>query len=206
VKVLTAKASPFGRKVCMAIIHCGLTDRIAQVSANPYDAADPLHGYNPLGKVPTLVLDDGTALAESAVIMQYLDVLSDGRLLPAEPVARIRELERQALADGVMDAGALIVMEKRLRPEDSRHQPWVEHQRGKIARTLAALATDLPAAERVQAGSLALAAALGFLDRRGQYPWRVAQPALVNWLERFRDACPAFDMTYLAPEPGWTSL
>lgn len=205
-KLLTAKASPFGRKVWMALLHCGLGERFQQVDANPFDPADALHAHNPLGKVPVLVLDDGTALAESPVIMQYLDHLSGGKLLPADPAARLRELEQQALADGVMEAAALIVGEQRMRPPEKWHLPWVEYQRAKIARTLAFIAKAPPPPERVQTASLALAAALGFLDRRGQYAWRDAQPSLVAWLDAFRAACPAYDQTYLGPEPGYQSL
>ena len=206
-KLLTAKASPFGRKVWIAILHNGLGDRIPQVDANPFNADDPLQSYNPLGRVPVLVLDDDTAIVESTVIMMFLDQLlgGGGRLLPVDARDRIAELQGQALADGIMEAGALIVAEGRMRPVEKRHMPVVERLRDKIRLGLAALAKAPPDPRRVQAASIALACALGFLDRRGQYDWRSAQPSLVAWLDTFRAACPAYDQTHVPPEPGWVS-
>ena len=202
-QLYTAKASPFGRKVWIAMLHHGLGERVARIDSSLGNPEDPMYLLNPLGKMPVLVTDDGLVLHDSPVIVEFLDGLTGGTLLPANPADRLMELQMQSLADGIMDAGALIVGEVRDRPAERRHQPCVEHQRTKIRRGIDAAASALPAPERVQIAAIALACALGFLDRRGQFDWRRARPELIAWLDRFRSACPAFDQTFVPPEPGW---
>src|SRR6266702_8623905 len=92
--------SPFGRKVRMAISHLGLSDRIEQVKADPMDPADALRRDNPLGKIPTLVTDDGKPVFDSRVILEYLDhVAGGGRIIPTAWPARIEALTLQAMCD-----------------------------------------------------------------------------------------------------------
>ncbi len=105
------------------------------------DPADVLRRDNPLGKIPTLVTDDGSAVFDSRVILEYLDHVAGGdRLIPAKWPARLEAITMQALCDGVMDASILIVYEARHRPAELHHQPWLEYQRGKIVRGLTAFA------------------------------------------------------------------
>src|SRR5690606_39166729 len=101
----------------------GLIDRIDIVPADTNNASDALRTQNPLGKIPTLVLDDGQTLFDSRVILDYLDHLAGaGRIIPDKPHARFAALRMQALCDGIMDASILQVYEVRFRPETARHQ------------------------------------------------------------------------------------
>jgi glutathione S-transferase len=193
----TSAASPFGRKVRMAIEVLGLAPQISVVAADTNDPSDTLRQQNPLGKIPTLVLDSGEALFDSRVIVEHLNAL-DGRdlLIPAGP-ARLGSLRQQSLADGLLDAALLQVYEKRYRPDTHHVASWVELQQGKVDRALAFAEQNLPtsAAEQPHIGEIALAAALGYLDFRFDGRWRSSHPALAQWLAQFAKRCPAYDAT-----------
>jgi len=188
--------SPFGRKARLAALRLGLADRIKVVDADPLNAEDPLRKDNPLGKIPALILDNGQAVFDSRVILEYLDHLAGGgKIIPTDFDARIKALTTQALADGVMDAGVLIVYESRHRPAEIHHKPWLDYQRGKVERSLAALAANPPDPTRFDVASLTTACAIGYIDWRKQVDWRANYPALVAWLDAFRAATPEFDQT-----------
>ena len=191
----SSPASPFGRKVKIAAIELGLMDRIEVVAADTTDPSEVLRQQNPLGKIPTLVLEDGTALFDSRVIVEYLDHLAGRKLLPSDG-ARFAQLRLQALADGICDAALLQVYEARFRPEDTRNADWLAHQDGKVARGLAALEAappQLPGNPRI--GEIAQACTLGYLDLRFGGAWRAAHPKLVAWLDDFAARVPAFEAT-----------
>lgn len=191
----SSPASPFGRKVKMAALEYGLMDRIEIVAADTTDPSDPLRQQNPLGKIPTLILEEGTTLFDSRVIVDYLDHLSGGKIVPAGQ-ERFLQLRLQALADGICDAALLQVYEGRFRPEEGRNANWLAHQEGKVARGLAALEAAPPAfPNRPHIGEIALACALGYLDLRFAGNWRAAHPKLVAWLEDFVARVPAFEET-----------
>ncbi len=188
--------SPFGRKARIAALRLGLADKIKVVDADPLKADDPLRKENPLGKIPALVLDNGQVVYDSRVILEYLDHLAGGdKIIPADFDARIKALTMQALGDGIMDAGILIVYEGRHRPAEIHHQPWLDYQRGKVERGVAALAANPPDPKSFNAGTISLACALGYLDWRKQVDWRAAHPSLVGWFDSFRAATPEFDKT-----------
>ena len=193
----SAPASPFGRKVKIAAAVLGLSSRFTTVDADTMSETDSIRRENPLGKIPTLVLDDGTTLYDSRVIVEYLDHLAGGgQVIPAETASRFRSLTLQALADGIMDAALLQVYEGRWRPSD-RHEPrWVNHQAEKIARALTALEATPPLV-LTDVGAIALACALGYLDLRFAGEWRAGHPNLLAWLDRFSIAVPAFEATAL---------
>ncbi|MNV44218.1 putative GST-like protein YibF [compost metagenome] len=194
----TSPASPFGRKVRMAIDVVGLTADVRVVNADTSDPADSLRQQNPLGKIPTLVLEDGQALFDSRVIVEYLDVI-DGRgiLVPPGALERIGALRQQALADGLLDAALLQVYERRFRPETLQMESWVVNQRSKVERALDAFSVQLPARRDVgpHIGEIALAAALGYLDLRFDGRWRVTHTPLAQWLDDFAQRVPAFERT-----------
>jgi glutathione S-transferase len=171
-------------------------DRVRVENGDTLDPNDPLRKENPLGKIPVLTLDDGRHVFDSRVILEYFDHLAGGgKILPADPDKRLDCLRLQALADGIMDAAILVVYEGRYRPEDKRHEGWVEHQRDKASRGLAALDGFLPDASEFNAGTIAAACALGYVDWRRQVDWRALNPKLVAWFDSFRAACPEFDKT-----------
>lgn len=185
--------SPFVRKV-MAVLHdTGLGPQVRLIPAGGTPVAPgtmPLD-KNPLGKIPTLVLDNGQALYDSRVICRYLDDLAGGGLYPQDRLWQVLTLE--ALADGMMEAAVLMVYETRLRPKDKRFADWVEGQWTKIARALGDLEENwmdhlsgTPATGPVDMGQTALGCALGYLDfRHDARAWRTGHPRLAAWHSGF---------------------
>ncbi len=196
--IRTSLTSPFGRKARMGAAHLGIGVDVVPTTANSPDST--LAQDNPLGKMPVMILDDGRRVYDSRVILEQLDILAGGnRIIPADPKARIDALTLQALGDGIMDAGILVVYEGRMRPKEVQHAPWVEYQRGKLLRGLAWLAANRPDPKNVTVGTISVACALGYIDWRKQSDWRKDHPSLVGWLDEFRAATKAFDAT-LPPE------
>src|SRR5690349_20667273 len=110
--------SPFGRKVRMAVETLGLSNRVTVAPADPLDENDTLRQQNPLGKMPCLILADGSTIYDSGIIIEYLqDVARTDRLLPLQGRERFQALTLSRLADGIMDASILVVYETRFRPE-----------------------------------------------------------------------------------------
>ena len=191
----SSSASPFARKIRIASAVLGFSERIDIVPADTSDPSDTLRQQNPIGKIPTLVLEDGRAIYDSAVILEYLDWLAGGgKLIPAG-AERFDVLTRAALADGVIDAAILKVYEQRWRDAATRSARWLDHQSGKIARWLAALEASPPDPAKLDVASIACACALGYLDLRFAGAWRKERPKLVPWLEAFSAAVPAFEAT-----------
>jgi glutathione S-transferase len=198
----SSPASPFVRKVRIAASLLGLEPEIALVQADTTDSSDTIRRQNPLGKIPALVLEDGTVLFDSRVILDYLDHRAGGgKIVPLNASARFAALALQALADGIMDASILIIYEQRWRPSE-RHEPrWIDHQAGKVARALASLESAPPALDSMpNVGQIALACALGYRDFRFRGSWRADHPKLVAWLDGFAARVPAFAAT--APPPA----
>lgn len=187
-------ASPYGRKICIAAELLGLGDRITIQPASTADPHDPLRQQNPLGKIPTLILEDGATLYDSRVIAEYLDHLGGGKLIPADPARRFDVLRLQALADGINDAALLIRHETATRARALRDPQAIELQQGKIDRALSVLEAAPPAGP-VDIGQIALACALGYLDLRFEGAWRANHPKLVVWLADFESKTPAFAAT-----------
>jgi glutathione S-transferase len=193
----SAAASPFGRKVRIAAGILGLTDEIKVEPADPTNADDSIRQQNPLGKIPALLTDDGTAIYDSRVILEYLDHRAGGgRILPREWNARLGALRMQALCDGILDAAILLVYESRWR-DAAKHEPkWVAHQTGKVARGMTVLAAAPPAIDATpDVGQITLACVLGYLDLRFEGRWRSDYPPLVPWLDAFAAKVPAFAAT-----------
>jgi len=192
--------SPFGRKVKLAASVLGLSSDIKIEPADTNDAADTIRRQNPLGKIPTLVLEDGSTLYDSRVIVEYLDHhAGGGKIIPQESKARFAALRLQALADGMTDAQILLVYEGRFRPPEHHVKKWTDYQADKIKRGLDALETDPPSLDKIpNVGQIALACFLGHRDLRFAGDWRAAHPKLVVWLDRFAAKVPAFAETKVA--------
>lgn len=193
----SAAASPFVRKVRIAASILGFDDEMRLEGADTNDPADSIRRENPVGKIPALLVEDGNAYYDSRVILAYLDHRAGGgRILPADPVARLAALRLEALADGMTDASILIIYEARWRPADKHDQKWLDHQAGKAARALAALEQSAPAVNATPTvGDIALACALGYRDFRFKGEWRADHPQLVAWLDGFAARVPAFEAT-----------
>ncbi len=193
-KLRYGAASPFARKCALSAHVLGLADRITLVD-NTGDPGDAIRSRNPLNKIPMLLTDDGEAIFDSPVILEYLDhVAGGGKILPKEAKPRFRALVQQALADGLMDAAILVMYEGRFR-EDHQHSPkWVAMQQGKVDRALHALEADLPGDE-ITVGTITIACALGYLDYRFAGEWRKSHAKLGAWQDGFRARVPGFDKT-----------
>src|SRR5450631_4688041 len=197
----SAPASPFARKVRIAIALLGLGGKIEIRDTDLNDPADPIRKENPLGKVPSLIIDDGTVYFDSRVILEYLDHLAGGgRIIPREAAARFAALRLQALCDGICDASLLQIYEDRYRPADKRVQSWLDRQAAKVARGLAALEAAPPKLDPVpDVGQIALACALGYRDLRFGGSWRKDHPRLLAWHDKFAAQVPAFAETKIEP-------
>ena len=185
-KLYVSPASPFGRKASVVIAELGLEARVKQEPAtvSPVSRNDEVARDNPLVKIPTLVLDDGSTLFDSPVICEYLDSLSgEPRFFPSETPARWTALKRQALADGLMDAAILLRYEQALRPEPLRWVDWMSGQQAKILGALDAMEADAPSfGDGFDIGHVATACAVGYLDLRfGHLAWRDGRPKLATW-------------------------
>lgn len=188
-KLFTHPASPYVRKALVAAHETGLIGRIERIdiAIAPTNPHDDLNRSNPIGKIPTLVLDDGTALFDSRVICEYLDGLHAGPKLFPAGTDRWEVLRMQAIGDGILDAGVSIRYETFLRPEDKRWPDWIAGQKAKIARAVDALEpTAAGLGDRVDIGTIACGVALGYLDFRfADDDWRGSHPELARWYERF---------------------
>ena len=193
----SSPASPFARKVRIAMSLLGLADQIEIRDTDLNSADDPIRRQNPLGKVPALILEDGTTYYDSRVILDYLDHLAGGgRILPREPQARFEALRLQALCDGILEASLLIVYEGRYRPPEMKVQSWLDRQSEKVTRGLGVLeAAPPPIATPPTVGQIALACVLGYRDLRFGGDWRRDHPRLVAWHDKFAAQVPAFAAT-----------
>jgi glutathione S-transferase len=180
--------SPFVRKVMVVVHELGLAGRVTCVrtvaaTTKPHAA---LMQDNPLSKIPTLVLDDGTVIYDSPVICEYLDSLDDApKLHPSEPRARLVALRRQALGDGFLD---MLVL---LRDERMRAHPSDVHKASAAVRKAAVLnSLDQEAAALAAApfgiGHIAIGCALSYLDfRYADEAWRKPHPRIADWHATF---------------------
>jgi len=202
VTLRTGFGSPFGRKARIAVSVLGLDDKVKIEPASNQDPADPISKQNPLGKVPVLILDDGSTLFDSPVILEYFDVMAGGgRILPKETKARFDALRLEALADGILDASILVVYEGRYRPAEMAVQKWLDHQNAKVARGLTAIEAAPPGLDAPPTvGQITLACTLGYRDFRFKGEWRKDYPRLTAWLDKFAASVPSYAKT--APPPG----
>lgn len=188
-KLYFSATSPYVRK-CLVVAHeLGVAERITLLPSNahPVQRDATLVAQNPLGKVPTLVTDDGEVLYDSRVICEYLDARFGGQLFPRDGVARWQALTLQSLADGMLDAALLARYEEAARPEALRWAEWSAGQLDKLHTSLAALeAAPAQLAGRVDIGTLALGCALGYIDLRfDRLGWRGRYPQVAAWAAGF---------------------
>jgi glutathione S-transferase len=197
-KLIGSLASPFTRKTRIVLAEKKIEYEF--VLDSPWDAGTRVAERNPLGKVPVLVLDDGTALFDSRVIVEFLDNASPlSRLLPAGNRERIEVRRWEALADGVVDAAVLVRMERRRKPVQQSAE-WIERQMGKVRAGLDAMNADLGekawcAGNSYSVADVAVGACLGWLDFR--FPdlgWREGRANLARALAKLSER-PSFAET-----------
>jgi glutathione S-transferase len=183
-KLLYAPPSPYSAKVRMAAAYAGIA--LDPVITNTNDNPVELITRNPLGKIPVLITDDGEAIHDSRVITQYLNRLAKNALFPRNPANRTGAEHLESLADGIADCLLAHVYERRFRPEEKIHQPWLDRQWSKAIRALDHLNENPPNLPRkITAGHIALRALLGYLDLRFAGKWENGRTRLIHWAKRF---------------------
>lgn len=204
-KLLSSPASPYTRKVRIVLAEKKIECELETVDVAP--AENPVNTHNPLGKIPTLLMDDGSALYDSRVIVEFLDGKSPiSRLIPEELRDRVAVRRWEALADGVLDAGLLVRYES-MRDKKEQSQAWSDKQLGRIKRGMALMSADLGErpwchAERYSLADIAVGCCLGWLNFRkpGGLDWLAEYPALGKHYEKLM-ARPAFaDTVPAAPK------
>ena len=196
-KLVGSKTSPFVRKIRVILAEKKLAFDFVEESAWTADTTVPR--YNPLNKVPALVLDDGESIYDSAVISEYLDAVSGGGLVPKDAAARARVRRDEALGDGIAEAGITAFLERKR--EAARQDPaWIARQLDKVNAGIAALAKALGSKQYLGGGEanladIACACALFWAEfRMPELGWRAAHPNLKAWAERM-ESRPAFQAT-----------
>lgn len=181
-KLIYAAASPYARMVLVTAHEVALANQLEIVQSGPLPPTgvnEDVTRLNPLGKVPCLVTDHGHALYDSRVICEYLcHRAGDKHLLPDEPVKRFRLLTLQALGQGICDTALGLRYETAARPEALRWPEWVERNRLRVLSALDEIERSFVAdLEAMNAGSIAVACALGYLDLRfADMTWRDGRP------------------------------
>ncbi|MDP3834946.1 MAG: glutathione S-transferase family protein [Hydrogenophaga sp.] len=190
--------SPYVRKVMASAMVLGLDGRIERMRsvAAMLKPNQQLMQDNPLSKIPTLVLADGTVLFDSAVICEYLDELAGGGLLfPRESTARWQALRWQAFGDGLLDA---LILWRNERERAAPLPALMDAFAVKVAASLRQLDQEAGALTRapLSIGSLAIGCALGYMDYRfAGLAWRQDAPALAVWHDEVLCNCQAFAVT-----------
>ena len=184
-KLYWSSRSPFVRKVMVSAHEVGIADRIRtqRVVVAPNSPNIEVMQDNPLGKIPTLVFDDGTSLYDSRVICEYFDTLHDGpKLFPADPDLRWKALRRQALGDGLMDVIVLRLGEMN-RPREAQSEKHLAGFRLKAAKSLDRLEAEADSPSGAfSIGDIAVGCALAHLDFRfSADDWRAGRTSLAAW-------------------------
>lgn len=193
--LLYSPASPYSAKVLMAADYLGIKIEPRKVATS--DEPDDLIDANPMGKIPTLILDDRFSIFDSRAIMQEIDRMSGKTLYPRNGEKRRVSERLEAAADGLCDCLLAQVYEKRMRPEEKVHQGWIDMQARKVDRSLEWLEANVtPVRGKLTGGQFAVAAAMGYMDLR--FPdinWRRGNSKLRRFETRFGESYPNFEQT-----------
>lgn len=190
-KLIGSTTSPYVRKVRIVMSEKKLDYQF--VTEDVWAADTKMAQYNPLGKVPCLLMEGGEAVFDSRVIVEYLDTLSPvGKLIPQSGRERAEVKTWEALADGLLDAALLARMETvwTLRTEEQRSQAWIDRQMDKIEHALRAMSQGLAdkpfcSGIHLSLSDIAVGCALGYLDFRfPQLPWRSEHANLVKLADK----------------------
>lgn len=211
-KLYYSNTSPYSRKVRLVIRLKGLESQIDEILVNPFGEntanKTALIVANPLGKIPTLVLNDKTSLFDSPVICHYLDKISDNKqLIPVGSKQRFNVLRWEAMTDGLTDATYNIAIERK-RPASEQSSNWIDRWSSEIKRTLLYIENSLDEintsdTKKVTLAHLALASAISYLELRfpealykADKPQNPIAPNTSAWYETFKNL-PAMQATQL---------
>jgi glutathione S-transferase len=200
-KLIGTTTSPYTRKVRVVLAEKRMECEF--IIDAPNTGGSAVAQYNPLGKIPVLVLDDESTLFDSRVIVEYLDNASPGnRLIPEEKRPRIQVRRWEALADGCTDAAIAVVTEKR-RPAEQQSPEWITRQQAKVDRALQMMADELAAknwctGDFFTLADIAVGCCLAWMELRlPDLPWRRNHPNLARLADKllqrpsFKDTVPA---------------
>lgn len=187
-KLIASLTSPYARKVRIVMAEKRIDYELAM--DNPNNAGSRVTEFNPLGKVPVLVMDDGSTLFDSRVIVDYLDTVTPvSRLIPEDTRPRTHVKRWEALADGVCDAAVAVLLERR-RPQEQQSAEWIVRQENKVFRGLEAMSEELGEKmwccnESFNLSDIAVGCVLGYLDFRfPEIAWRKAHPNLARLADK----------------------
>jgi glutathione S-transferase len=195
-KLLASPLSPYTRKVRIVLAEKRIDCDLQMVDVNPVENA--VNAHNPLGKIPTLVLDDGTALYDSRVIVEFLDSVSPiSRLIPDDMRDRVAVRRWESLADGVLDAGLLVRYESMREKKEQQSAEWVGKQLARIHRGMVQMQSELEGKPwchngRYSLADIAVGCCLGWLDFRkpGGVDWHGKYPALTLHYKKLLERAP----------------
>jgi glutathione S-transferase len=200
-KLYTNPASPFARKARIIVQELNLTKVVEEVDVARRDLGDAFRSINPLGKIPVLVLKDGSTLFDSPVICEYLNDLGGGKFFPGRSLLREnsghwRALTLQALGDGICDAAVARNYEV-LRPQEQQSEAAIQKYLNAVTASLDVL-EQVTLSKKTTIGEIAVACAIGYLDfRMPELAWRETHPNLRDWYEKFAQY-PAMKATWPA--------
>lgn len=202
-KLLSARPSPYARKVRIALAEKGLDFEL--ITEVPWNEGASTPAYNPLEKLPVLILDDGETVFESDYILEWLEAKRPAPpLVPSDPDQRLAARRFEVVADGVCDAFVLYFFES-MREPDKQSQPWMDRQMRKINGGVADLARRVPAdgfcvGDAFSIADIAVGTVMLYLDVRcPDYEWRSAHPELAQAVDRLA-ARPSFAATKPVPQ------
>ncbi|WP_373084303.1 glutathione S-transferase family protein [Sneathiella sp.] len=186
-KLCYSALSPFVRRVRITAIEHKLFDRIEIVDSDHSDMFKGINPATPLGKVPSLTLENGDVLYDSLVICEYLNSIGSGpSLFPAKGDDRWRVLTLHAMADGMTDAAYQRRVDSIL-PEGEGSPSWSGRLKISMENCLDEMERQVGSfGDSFNIGTIAVACALGYHDFRfGQEQWRDGRPKLADWYESF---------------------
>jgi glutathione S-transferase len=196
-QLVGSKTSPYVRKIRVILAERALAFEFVEESAWTADTTVPR--YNPLNKVPALVLDSGETLYDSAVIAEYLDAISGASLLPTGALERARVHRDEALGDGIADAGILAFLERK-REASRQDAAWIARQLDKVNAGIVRLSATLGrepflGGAHPNLADIACACALFWVElRMPELRWRDSHANLRAWAERM-EIRPSFEAT-----------
>jgi glutathione S-transferase len=198
-KLIGSLASPYVRKVRVVLAEKKL-DYVYELE-DVWTAETKIHLSNPLGKVPCLIMEDGSSMYDSRVIAEYLDTLTPVcKLLPPNGRDRADVKVWEALADGVLDAAVLVRLERTLRPEAQQSEAWIDRQMAKVHTGLAVMSANLRESpfckgNHYTLADVAVGCTLGWLDFRfPQIDWRADYANLAKLFDKLSER-PSFKDT-----------
>jgi glutathione S-transferase len=202
-KLISATPSPYARKVRIALLEKGIPFEL--VTEVPWDSTTSTPRYNPLEKLPILILDDGSTVYDSCFILQYLELkYPQCPLLPADVDGKLAARRFEVLCDGICDA-VLLTFFERMRSEEVQSQEWLQRQRRKIdggVREMAHLVGDsrFAVGSDFSLGDIAVGTALGYLSVRfKEFDWAGRYPNLAKFSKRI-ETRPSFAGTFPVPQ------